>query len=42
MAFEGKLSGPLRFIPQSVLEGVYRKELQSTMALLKQRLEGHR
>ena len=40
MAFRGKLTGPLRFIPQSVLEGVYHKELKSTLALLKQRLEG--
>jgi len=39
MAFRGKLTGPLRFIPQSVLEGVYHKELKSTLALLKQRLE---
>ena len=40
MSFEGKLTGPLRFIPESVLEGVYQKELQSTLALLKKRLEG--
>ena len=39
MAFNGKPTGPLRFIPQSVLEGVYQKEFRSTLALLKQRLE---
>lgn len=40
MAFRGKLTGPLRFIPQGVLEGVYQKEMRSSLALLKERLEG--
>ena len=40
MAFEGKPTGPLRFIPKSVLESVYQKEFKSTLSLLKQRLEG--
>jgi carbon monoxide dehydrogenase subunit G len=40
MAFRGKLTGPLRFIPQGILEGVYHKEMKSSLALLKQRLEG--
>lgn len=39
MAFDGKPTGPLRFIPQGVLEGVYQKEFKSTLALLKQQLE---
>ena len=39
MAFNGKLTGPLRFIPQSVLEGVYHKEMKTALSLLKQRLE---
>ena len=40
MAFRGKLTGPLRFIPQGILESAYRKEMKSTLDLLKQRLEG--
>lgn len=40
MVFEGKLTGPLRFIPRKVLEGVYHNELKTTLTLLKQRLEG--
>jgi carbon monoxide dehydrogenase subunit G len=40
MAFRGELTGPLRFIPQGILEGAYRKEMKSTLDLLKQRLEG--
>jgi len=40
MAFRGKLIGPLRFIPQGILEGVYHKEMGSSLALLKERLEG--
>ena len=40
MAFEGKPTGPLRFVPRSVLESVYQKEFKSTLLLLKQRLEG--
>ena len=40
MAFRGQLTGPLRFIPQGILEGAYRKEMKSILDLLKQRLEG--
>jgi len=39
MKFSGKATGPLRFVPARVLEGVYRKELEDTLALLKKRLE---
>lgn len=39
MGFEGKVGGPLRFVPQRMLEGVYRKELESSLRLLKERLE---
>lgn len=39
MSFEGKVGGPLRFVPQRMLEGVYRKELKTTLSLLKTRLE---
>ena len=39
MAFKGKPTGPLRFIPRSVLESVYQKEFKSTLSLLKQQLE---
>ena len=39
MSFEGRVGGPLRFVPKGMLEGVYRKELETTMALLKERLE---
>lgn len=39
MSFEGKAAGALRFIPQRMLEGVYRKELETTLELLKTRLE---
>lgn len=39
MAFQGKLTGPLRFIPDRVLEGAYQKELKASLALLKRRLE---
>jgi carbon monoxide dehydrogenase subunit G len=39
MGFEGKVGGPLRFVPQRMLEGVYRKELENTLKLLKERLE---
>jgi carbon monoxide dehydrogenase subunit G len=40
MAFEGKVTGPLRFVPKRLLEKVYREELEATLALLKARLEG--
>jgi len=40
MAFTGKVTGPLRFMPEGVLEPIYQKELKSALALLKQRLEG--
>lgn len=39
MAFEGKVGGPLRFVPKGVLEKLYQKELESTLGLLKRRLE---
>ena len=39
MAVRGKATGPLRFIPKSVLEGVFRKELESSLSLLKKQLE---
>ena len=39
MGFEGKVGGPLRFVPQRMLEGVYRKELESSLRLLKERLD---
>ena len=40
MAVRGKPSGPLRFIPKGILEGVFRKELQTSLGLLKKILEG--
>ena len=40
MSVKGKPTGPLRFIPKSVLEGVFRKELESSLSLLKKQLEG--
>ncbi len=39
MAVQGKPTGPLRFIPQSLLEGVFRKELQGSLGLLRRNLE---
>ena len=39
MAFEGKVGGVLRFVPAKILDATYRKELENTLALLKQRLE---
>lgn len=39
MRFRGKATGPLRFVPARVLEGVYKKELESTLDLLKKQLE---
>lgn len=36
---EGKVSGPLRLVPRAVLEGVYMKELEKSLGLLKARLE---
>jgi carbon monoxide dehydrogenase subunit G len=40
MGFDGKVGGALRLVPQKLLEGVYRKELETTLRLLKERLEG--
>jgi hypothetical protein len=40
MAVDGKVSGALRLVPKSVLEGVFRKELETSLGLLKKRLEG--
>lgn len=39
MAVRGKPSGPLRFVPQGILEGVFRKELESSLRLLRDLLE---
>jgi carbon monoxide dehydrogenase subunit G len=39
MSFDGKVRGPLRFVPQRILEAAYRKELEKTLGLLKARLE---
>lgn len=39
MGFEGKVGGPLRLVPKGMLEKVYRKELETTLGLLKERLE---
>ena len=39
MSLEGKVGGVLRFVPGRVLDATYRKELESTLALLKERLE---
>ena len=40
MAVQGKPTGVLRFIPQGILEGAFRKELEGSLELLKERLEG--
>ena len=40
MAVQGKPTGVLRFIPQGILEGAFRKELEGSLGLLKKRLEG--
>lgn len=39
MSFEGKVRGPLRFVPQRILEAAYQKELEKTLGFLKARLE---
>ena len=39
MAVEGKAAGALKFIPKGILEGVFRKELEGSLALLKKALE---
>ena len=39
MAVQGKPTGVLRFIPQALLEGAFRKELEGSLGLLKKRLE---
>ncbi|MGW8267297.1 MAG: SRPBCC family protein [Longimicrobiales bacterium] len=39
MGFEGKVGGPLRVVPRRMLERVYRRELENTLGLLKERLE---
>jgi len=39
MAFEGKVGGPLRLVPQRMLERMYRGELEKSLGLLKSRLE---
>ena len=40
MAFDGKVSGPLRFIPEGILKAAYESELESTLQRLKGKLEG--
>lgn len=40
MAVQGKPTGVLRFIPQAMLEGAFRKELEGSLGLLKKQLEG--
>ena len=40
MSVQAKPTGVLRFIPQSLLEGTARKELESSLVLLKKQLEG--
>jgi carbon monoxide dehydrogenase subunit G len=40
MAVHGKPTGVLRFIPQGILEGAFRKELEGSLGLLKKQLEG--
>ena len=39
MAVTGKATGVLRFVPKTLLEGVFRKELESSLSLLKTKLE---
>ncbi len=39
MAVEGQPAGALKFIPKRILEGVFRKELEGSLALLKKALE---
>jgi len=39
MAVQGKPTGVLRFIPQGILEGAFRKELEGSLGMLKERLE---
>lgn len=39
MAVRGKATGALRFVPKTLIEGVFRKELETSLGLLKARLE---
>lgn len=39
MILDGKASGPLRFVPDALLEASFDKELKSALARLKERLE---
>lgn len=39
MAISGGASGPLRFIPQSMIEATFEREVAATLERLKQRLE---
>ena len=39
MAVQAKATGVLRFIPQALLEGTARKDLEASLVLLKKRLE---
>jgi hypothetical protein len=42
MGFQGKVGGVLRFVPRGILEATYKKELASTLQLLKEKLESER
>jgi carbon monoxide dehydrogenase subunit G len=39
MAVRGKATGVLRFVPKTLMEGVFRKELETSLGLLKSKLE---
>lgn len=39
MILDGSVSGPLRFVPDALLEASFDKELRSALARLKERLE---
>jgi len=40
MALDGEAGGALRFVPARMIEAAFRKEVDSALALLKERLEG--
>lgn len=39
MILDGTVSGPLRFVPDALLEATFEKEVRSALARLKERLE---
>jgi carbon monoxide dehydrogenase subunit G len=39
MSLDGAASGPLRFVPAAMLEATFEKEVRTTLARLKERLE---